>query len=151
MPSYPTAAKLTVAVAAEFAVVAAVDVDLDDDGPLAGAKDPGHGPRGPVADLDRPQIADEEIRGGDGVAERRGPAASWPAVTSAIVAISPPCSPPAVFVTRSSTGISMTTVSSVDGTSCKSDLVEQLPQRFRRRHENDITGAGERLVCSGHG
>jgi hypothetical protein len=33
------------------------------------------------------------------------------------VAINPPCSPPAVFVTRSSTGITMTTVSSVDGTS----------------------------------
>ena len=45
-------------------------------------------------------------------------AASCPAVTSAIVAINPPCRPPAVFTTRSSTGISMITVPSVDGTSC---------------------------------
>jgi hypothetical protein len=46
-------------------------------------------------------------------------AASWPAVTSAIVAISPPCRPPALLTVRSSTGISMTTLPSVDGTSVR--------------------------------
>src|SRR3954451_467469 len=55
----------------EFAVVAAVDVDLDDNRPLAGAKNLGDGARRPVPFLDGAQIADEEIGGRDGVAEGR--------------------------------------------------------------------------------
>ena len=56
----------------ELAVVTSIDVDLHHDGSLTGAQNPGDGARRPV--LDRSQIPDEQIRGGDAVTERRASA-----------------------------------------------------------------------------
>lgn len=66
--------------------------------------------------------------------------ANWPAVTSAMVAIRPPCRPPAVLVVRSSTGISMVTVSSDDGTSCSPSWSNSSLRDFGAVMENEVTG-----------
>ena len=100
---------------AHFAVATSENVHLHDDGSLAGAQNPGDGAG--RTDLDRPQVADEQIVVAMPLPKGVLRKASCPAVTSAIVAMSPPCSPPAVLTTRSSTGISMITLPSVDGTS----------------------------------
>ena len=56
---------------ADLVVVAAVDVDLDHPPAFTRAQDPRDRPGRP--DLDRPQVADEQVRSGDGVTERGGP------------------------------------------------------------------------------
>src|ERR1700759_4959648 len=78
-------------------------------------------------------------------------AASCPAVTSAIVAISPPCKPPAVLVTLSSTGISITTEPSVDGTSCSPIWSNSSRKDLGAVIGKDTTGHMGRLVCSRDG